>query len=63
MDDLLAFTCPRCSSDVEERLYGPCGSCREELRRSVGGEAREVEVAAYEPKVNVTPNHVATKDD
>jgi hypothetical protein len=28
----------------------------------LGGEARDVEIAAYEPKMNVTPNAVATKD-
>lgn len=60
-DDLLSFDCPRCSGAVTERFYGPCTGCRAELR-SVGGEAREVEVAAYEPKMNVTPNAVALKD-
>jgi hypothetical protein len=29
---------------------------------TLGGDARQVEVAAYEPKMNVTPNAVATKD-
>ena len=28
----------------------------------LGGEARAVEQEAYEPKMNVTPNAVATKD-
>jgi hypothetical protein len=30
--------------------------------RSLGGEARAVEAVAYEPKMNVVPNQVATKD-
>jgi hypothetical protein len=60
--DDLSFVCPRCSSDVVARFYGPCEACRNELRATLGGEAREVEVAAYEPKMNVVPNQVATKD-
>lgn len=59
---LLAFTCPRCGSGAQERFYGPCGSCRAALRGALGGEQREVEVAAYEPKMNVTPNAVALKE-
>ena len=61
--ELLAFRCPRCGADVRERYHGPCGSCRDELRRSVAGEAREVEAAAYEPKANVTPNAVALREE
>ena len=30
--------------------------------RTLGGDARAVEVEAYVPKMNVTPNAVATKD-
>ena len=60
--EALAFSCPRCEADVTERFYGPCTPCRDELRASMGGEAREVEVAAYEPKMNVVPNQIATKD-
>lgn len=56
------FDCPRCGTTTSERFYGPCGRCYEELRATMGGEAREIESAAYEPKMNVTPNHVATKD-
>lgn len=57
----LAFTCPRCRSAVGARFYGPCDECRVVLR-AMGGVAREVEVAAYEPKMNVAPNQVATKE-
>lgn len=57
------FACPRCSNSVEEEFYGPCTACRIELRASVGGEAHEVAPVEYEPKMNVTPNAVAMKDD
>ena len=56
----LSFACPRCRADVVEPAYGPCTSCRVELR-ALGGERREVEVE-YVPKMNVTPNAVALKD-
>jgi hypothetical protein len=60
--DLLAFTCPRCLLSVSEAYYGPCSSCRTTLRTTLGAEAQEVEVADYVPKMNVTPNAVASKD-
>ena len=56
-------TCPRCGRDVEERFYGPCATCRDDLRAAFVNEARIVDVAEYEPKMNVTPNAVALKDD
>ena len=62
MDELLAFECPRCSAQVQARFYGPCANCHDQLRRTQGSDAREVAVADYEPKMNVTPNAVATKD-
>lgn len=63
MDDApLDFTCPRCGTPASDRFYGPCESCRSYLRANLGGEAREVDVAAYEPKMNVVPNQIATKD-
>ena len=62
MAEPTTFHCPRCASEVSEAFYGPCGTCREVLRATIGGEARHVEVADYEPKMNVTPNAVATKD-
>ena len=58
----LVFDCPRCMTSVSEEYYGPCTSCRTTLRTLIGGEAREVDDVAYEPKMNVTPNAVATKD-
>ena len=59
----VAFACPRCGTEVDERFYGPCLSCRTELRAKYLGEGRIVDVAEYEPKINVTPNAVALKDD
>jgi NMD protein affecting ribosome stability and mRNA decay len=61
--DANVFVCPRCGTDVTENFYGPCQSCRSELRAKYLGEGRIVEVAEYEPKMNVTPNAVALKDD
>jgi hypothetical protein len=59
----VTFDCPRCGASVEQELYGPCDGCRTELRAAFAGDARDdVVVDAYEPKMNVTPNAVATKD-
>ena len=60
--ELLSFACPRCASDVHERFYGPCASCREQLVATMQRDAQDVEAVAYEPKMNVVPNQVATKD-
>lgn len=54
--------CPRCTKPNPSELYGPCDSCRAELRATMGGQARQVDVADYEPKMNVVPNQVATKE-
>lgn len=62
----LSFVCPRCSSAVNERFYGPCEACRQQLRAEQGSEgsgAAQAERTMFEPKMNVVPNHVATKDD
>ena len=59
----LSFTCPRCDRAVVEIYYGPCEPCRGELRTKYLGVARDVQVAEYVPKMNVTPNAVALKDD
>ena len=58
----LEFDCPRCGLAVRAAYYGPCADCREGLRAALQAEARPVEVAAWEPKMNVVPNQVATKD-
>jgi hypothetical protein len=63
VNEAIEFICPRCGTAVTERFYGPCGSCRSELRALFVREAKVVEVAEYVPKMNVTPNAVALKDD
>lgn len=63
--DLVAdidLTCPRCNQAVTERLYGPCSTCRADLRASQGNEASDIEAPEYVPSMNVTPNAVALKD-
>lgn len=61
--DLLDVTCPRCGSTGRERFHGPCTACRDELKAKFLGMGRVVELAEYVPKMNVTPNAVALKDD
>ena len=61
-DDVLDITCPRCGTAASVRFYGPCDTCRDDLRANLGTDQRDVEIAAYEPKMNVTPNAVALKD-
>ncbi|HEY3674073.1 MAG TPA: hypothetical protein VGN51_24280 [Acidimicrobiia bacterium] len=55
--------CMRCHREEAMRFYGLCGECRAELRTKFDRAARDIEVAEYEPKMNVTPNAVASKDD
>lgn len=57
------FDCPRCHEPADGRFYGPCTSCRDELRRTLGGVARDVARGSFEPSMHVTPNAVALKDD
>jgi DNA-directed RNA polymerase subunit RPC12/RpoP len=54
--------CPRCGSAVTERFYGPCAECRRTMRSELKTEQSAMETVEYEPKMNVTPNAVATKD-
>lgn len=56
-------TCPRCGTTVAMRYYGPCPSCVADLHTRFDGAKRAVEAGAYEPKMNVTVNAVALKDD
>ena len=60
--DSLHFDCPRCHQPVESRFWGPCPACRDALAAVMVGEARQVEVGAYEPVMHVVPNQVATKE-
>lgn len=59
----MEFACPRCRADVTDDFYGPCEDCRLQLRAHFRNEGRVVQLAEYEPKMNVTPNAVALKDD
>ena len=61
--ELLSVTCPRCGEATEVRFYGPCDGCRDELRSTYAIAARVIELAEYEPKMNVTPNAAAFKAD
>jgi len=63
MSDL---ACPRCGAHVEQEYYGPCSSCREELRAAflkapaAGDPAgHDSVVVRFEPRANVVANHVA----
>ena len=59
---MLQFDCPRCAQPADEPFYGPCRGCRDQLRAAMFVERREVETGDYEPKMNVVPNQVATKE-
>ncbi len=61
--ETIEVTCPRCGQNRQQRFYGPCDECRTALRDTFRAEGRVIQLAEYEPKVNVTPNAVATKDD
>lgn len=56
-------TCPRCKSSLgDAEFYGICASCSTNLRAVYSGESRDVKAAEYEPKMNVTPNAIASKE-
>lgn len=61
--DALPSTCLRCGKPAQLRFAGPCADCVIELYAKFPGGARDVTAAEYEPKMNVTPNAVAVKDD
>jgi hypothetical protein len=58
-----ATPCLRCGVETMLRFAGPCPACAHELRTKFHGEARAVASDEYVPKMNVTPNAVALKDD
>ena len=60
--DIVEFECPRCHRPARARFYGPCPECSAQLQDAYRTEQRDVEAPEYEPKMNVTPNAVATKD-
>jgi len=55
--------CLRCGVPAPLAFAGTCPACTGELRAAIRGDAREVAGAEYVPKMNVTPNAVALKDD
>jgi hypothetical protein len=59
----IELECMRCRRHAEMRVPGLCRECRDELVARFAAKPREIEAAAYEPKMNVTPNAVALKDD
>ncbi|HYL52266.1 MAG TPA: hypothetical protein VEZ15_09875 [Acidimicrobiia bacterium] len=59
----VAMSCLRCGAETMLRFAGPCPACAAELHEKFRATARQVEGADYEPKMNVTPNAVALKDD
>ncbi len=63
LDALMTFNCPRCGSSTDAAFYGPCRGCLDQLRATYQAEVTEMADVAYEPKMNVTPNAVALKDD
>lgn len=60
--DVLDFVCPRCHLPASQRFYGPCDGCVEALKTAQNLSRQAAVVADYVPKMNVTPNAVATKD-
>ncbi len=61
-DEPLSFDCPRCATPTSRTYYGLCKVCSGTLRATMWTEPRLPEGAGYEPKMNVTPNAVATKE-
>jgi hypothetical protein len=59
----LETTCMRCGKPAMLRFVGPCADCMTELSARFPGVARQVVAEEYTPKVNVTANAVALKDD
>jgi hypothetical protein len=56
------LTCPRCGVHAPMRFAGPCSACIEQLQATIRGVAVQLD-AEYVPKVNVTANAVAQRDD
>ena len=60
--DVLDFTCPRCQLPASQRFYGPCDNCIDQLKVLQNLNKQQAQATEYIPKMNVTPNAVATKD-
>ena len=63
--DYSTAACPRCGAAMNADEYRPCDACIDQLRASQRSDADASAGAsdAFEPKMNVTPNAVALKDD
>lgn len=59
----MSVACIRCQEPVQLRFVGLCEPCRDALHEKFPGVARDVSAEEYVPKVNVTANAVALKDD
>jgi hypothetical protein len=55
--------CLRCGDEVSMRFAGPCERCAAQLRALAAGHAPAEVDSTYVPKVNVTANAVALRDD
>jgi hypothetical protein len=55
--------CMRCREAAPMRFAGMCTACRDALYEKYAGGGSAVEVETYDPKMHVTPNAVALKDD
>lgn len=60
---LVDHECLRCGTVAAMRFRGLCDPCRDALRDRARGKARAIAVPEYEPRMHVTPNAVALKDD
>ncbi len=59
----MELLCPRCGGSFDgQEFYGVCATCATALRERFAGGPRTVETTEYEPKMNVTPNAVASKE-
>lgn len=63
LDSTVPVDCPRCHRTADQQFYGPCERCLSELRSVYQADAGATVDVAYEPKMHVTPNAVALKDD
>ena len=60
--ELLEFTCPRCGLEAQADFYGPCPTCVGELGAVMHLTGAGLAAGDYVPKMNVTPNAVASKE-
>jgi hypothetical protein len=58
----LEFACPRCQQASMAEFYGPCATCVVELRAGQVLSKQDAVLQDYIPKMNVTPNAVASKE-